>query len=344
MLISDSDGKALTSHLRTHGGCTCGGAERLTALHSLRFGYRLFVAFTSPAVIARKIRDGYEEGWREFFGPQSKPRYHSVGGKGYPYDFSDSALLEQLAPVPWQFRSLRYSGLTTLTPAVLLDQLPSPSLSPESPRVAGPSSSTPAPSPALDAFPPRQIMPSLPATSGPSALALSNPTTPHTTPASCILSPVQLQFAVGLPGEPDQDSSRRNVTTAPACVDSIPLHLQPLLQKLMRSRYDLYQRYPVAGLQGPGLQPAEGLHPIHAYTRKFHSDIKQNVLLILSPVWAWGPGGSQPEASFSAQLLPDDFVERIREKEKECRPWKWLKLRPGPGKEGFRRYTVNDWV
>ncbi|KAF5335701.1 hypothetical protein D9611_009608 [Ephemerocybe angulata] len=79
--------------------------ETMPELGYLRFGYRLYVAYSSSERFEKRIRRGYAAGWAELFG-KSNSAGSSIpppmfDAEDRPLDFSCHPEMEKAYPVPW---------------------------------------------------------------------------------------------------------------------------------------------------------------------------------------------------------------------------------------------------
>ncbi|KAF6746476.1 hypothetical protein DFP72DRAFT_1175588 [Ephemerocybe angulata] len=78
--------------------------ETMSELGYLRFGYRLYVAYSASERFEKRIRRGYAAGWAELFGKSNSagsippPMFDA---EDRPLDFSCHPEMEKVYPVPW---------------------------------------------------------------------------------------------------------------------------------------------------------------------------------------------------------------------------------------------------
>ncbi|KAF6746467.1 hypothetical protein DFP72DRAFT_634887 [Ephemerocybe angulata] len=80
--------------------------DTMSELGYLRFGYRLYVAYSSSERFKKRIRRGYAAGWAELFGESDSPGAGAppppmFDAEDRPLDFSCHPEMEKVYPVPW---------------------------------------------------------------------------------------------------------------------------------------------------------------------------------------------------------------------------------------------------
>ncbi|KAF6741693.1 hypothetical protein DFP72DRAFT_861638 [Ephemerocybe angulata] len=104
----------------------------MSELGYLRFGYRLYVPYSSSERFAKRIRRGYAADWAESFG-----KFYSMGSipppmfddENCPLDFSCHPEMEKAYPVPWpvqRIQDLDDDDAPLPTPPEILARVPAP--------------------------------------------------------------------------------------------------------------------------------------------------------------------------------------------------------------------------